>query len=75
MSFYKLVRYTSECVGGFNKMVWQIQQGGPWGGGGNQQGPWGGGSSGGPRPPDIEEVLRRGQDRFKKLFPGSGGGG
>ena len=56
-------------------MVWQIQQGGPWGGGGNQQGPWGGGSSGGPRPPDIEEVLRRGQDRFKKFFPGSGGGG
>ena len=57
-------------------MVWQIQAGGPWGGGGGQ-GPWGGSSGprGGPQPPDIEEVLRRSQDKFKKFFPGNGGGG
>ncbi len=46
--------------------------GGPWGGGGSGGGsggggPWGsgGGGGGGPRPPDLEEFIRRGQDRFK----------
>jgi membrane protease subunit HflK len=44
----------------------------PKGGGG--QGPWGSGSTGGgPRPPDIEELLRRGQDRFKSVMPGGVG--
>ena len=43
----------------------------PQGGGG--QGPWGSGSAGGPRPPDIEEMLRRGQDRFKSIVPGGVG--
>ena len=55
-------------------MVWKIQRGGPGGGngGGSGQGPWGGGSGpkGGPQPPDIEEILRRSQDKFKKFFPG-----
>src|SRR5438874_1602132 len=43
-------------------MPWQDKGGGggPWGGG---QGPWGRGP-GGQRPPDIEEFLRRGQERF-----------
>ena len=54
------------------------QRGGPWGGGGGGGGgPWGGGGGGGPRapqPPDIEEMLRRGQDRFKKFMPGGIGG-
>jgi membrane protease subunit HflK len=49
--------------------------GGPWGGGGGG-GPWGGGpqrpgSSGGP--PDLEELLRRSQDRLKRALPGGGG--
>jgi modulator of FtsH protease HflK len=56
--------------------------GGPWkptGGGG---GPWGqrpeGGGGGGNRPsgntpPDLEEILRRGQDRLKQVLPGGGG--
>jgi len=53
------------------------QGGGPWGGGnGNRKGPWGGGGSGGPpggmQPPDIEDIIRRGRERFKKLFPGNG---
>ncbi|NQV47659.1 MAG: FtsH protease activity modulator HflK [Rhodospirillaceae bacterium] len=45
----------------------------PWnqqGGGG--QGPWGGGPSS-PQPPDIEEILRRSQDQFKKFLPGGFG--
>jgi len=47
------------------------QGGGPWGGGGGQ-GPWGRGPGG--SPPDLEGMLRKGQDRFKKLFPGGLGG-
>ncbi len=51
-------------------MPWQNQGGGggPWGGG---QGPWGRGpSGGGQRPNDLEDLLRRGQDRMKGLMPG-----
>jgi membrane protease subunit HflK len=54
--------------------------GGPWGGGGSGGGgggggggnPWGGRDRGGPGtpPPDLEELLRRGQDRLRRLFPG-----
>ncbi len=53
-------------------MAWTPQGGGPFGGGG--QGPWGRGPSN-QRPPDIEDLLRKGQDRFKKLVPGGVGGG
>lgn len=63
-------------------MPWKNQGGGPWGGGGNGQGPWGGGSpggggggGGGQQPPDIEEMLRKSQDRFKNFLPRGGGGG
>ena len=54
-------------------MSWQNQGGGggPWGGG---QGPWGRGPSG-QRPPDIEELLRRSQDRVKRFLPGGFGSG
>jgi membrane protease subunit HflK len=51
--------------------------GGPWGGGGNNNGPWGGGGSnrgGGGNPPDLEELLKRTQDRMKTVLPGGGGG-
>ncbi|GGB36919.1 protease modulator HflK [Roseibium aquae] len=54
--------------------------GGPWGGGGgNSGGPWGGGPSrggggGGGTPPDLEELLKRTQDRMKSVLPGGGGG-
>src|SRR5262245_34159341 len=56
------------------------------GGGGGGGGPWGpgrgGGSNGsgpgprgfGSRPPDFEEMLRRSQDRFRRLLPGGFGG-
>jgi membrane protease subunit HflK len=47
--------------------------GGPWG-----QGPWGsgsGGGNGGRDQPDLDELLRRGQDRMRRVMRGGGGGG
>jgi membrane protease subunit HflK len=64
-------------------MPWNSQGGGgPWGGGGGNGGgrnPWGqrpqgGGGGGGGTPPDFDEIIRKGQDRLKRLFPGGGGG-
>jgi modulator of FtsH protease HflK len=60
-------------------MPWMSQggggSGGPWGSGGNRgpggQGPW----HRGPQTPDLEELLRRGQERFRKIFPGGSGNG
>ena len=50
-------------------MPWSNQGGGPWGSGG--KGPWGSGSqSSGPTPPDLEEILRRGQDKLRSILPG-----
>jgi membrane protease subunit HflK len=50
-------------------MPWKNQSGGPWGGG--PRGPWGSGpQSGGPTPPDLEELIRRGQDKLKSILPG-----
>jgi len=45
-------------------MAWNPQGGG--------QGPWGGGPSS-PQPPDIEELLKRSQDKFKQAIPGGFG--
>ena len=50
----------------------------PWsdndGGGG--RGPWGSGPGGrGPQPPDLEELLKRGQEQVKRYFPGGRWGG
>ncbi|MGX7741177.1 FtsH protease activity modulator HflK [Rhodopseudomonas parapalustris] len=50
-------------------MPWKNQGGGPWGSG--PKGPWGTGpQSSGPRPPDLEDLLRRGQDRLQQILPG-----
>lgn len=61
----------------------------PWnkdgGGGGNKgpwgQGPWGqgpggppGGGNRGPTPPDLDELIRKGQDSLKNILPGGAGG-
>lgn len=56
-------------------MPWSNQGGGPWGGGagGGGQNPWGRGG-GGPQQPNIEEMLKRSQDRFKRFLPGGFGG-
>jgi membrane protease subunit HflK len=47
--------------------------GGGWKGGGG--GPWGSGpQQRGPQPPDLEELLRRSQDRLRTALPGGGRG-
>ena len=57
-------------------MAWKPQGGGPWGGGGGGKDPWGGGgNAGGPGQPDIEEMLRRSQEKFKTMMPGGIGSG
>ncbi len=52
--------------------------GGGWKGGGGGGGPWGqggggSGGGGGGQPPDLEDMLKRGQDRMKQMLPGGGG--
>jgi membrane protease subunit HflK len=50
-------------------MPWKNQGGGPWGSG--PKGPWGSGpQSTGPKPPDLEDLLRRGQDKLQTMLPG-----
>lgn len=69
-------------------MPWSNQTGGGHSGGSNGSGggggPWGqgprgpqrpGGGGGGGQPPDLEEILKRGQDRLKNVLPGGGGTG
>jgi membrane protease subunit HflK len=63
-------------------MKWHSEPGGPWGTGPRGGGPWGGGGRGngpsgprGPQPPNLEELLRRGQDSFRRLLPGGFGFG
>src|SRR6201991_2068875 len=56
-------------------MPWSNQGGGPWGSGGGSKGPWGSGQQPtGPTPPDLEEFLRRSQDRLRSVLPGGLGG-
>jgi membrane protease subunit HflK len=67
---------------GDENMAWNSQGGGdgPWsrgpnGGSGGSGGPWGKGPGGGGQPPDIDEILRRGQEQLRRLLPkGSGNG-
>ncbi len=60
-------------------MPWSNQggggSGGPWGSG--PKGPWGGGPQpgGGTQPPDLEDLLRRSQDKLKTVLPGGSFGG
>src|SRR3984893_8552931 len=50
-------------------MPWSNQGGGPWGSG--PKGPWGSGSPpSGSSPPDLEDLLRRGQDKLRNVLPG-----
>lgn len=59
-------------------MPWSNQGGGGRKGGGNGGGPWGqgpwGSGGGGNQPPDLDEILRRGQDKVKRVMRGGGGG-
>ena len=45
-------------------MPWNNQSGGPWGAGGKN-----------PTPPDLEELLRRGQNKLRTVLPGGNLGG
>ncbi|MGD9614913.1 MAG: FtsH protease activity modulator HflK [Alphaproteobacteria bacterium] len=64
-------------------MIWKSEGGGPWGAGprgGGGGSPWGSGRGGpgsggprGPQPPNLEDILRRGQDRFRRILPGGFG--
>ncbi len=63
-------------------MPWQNNSGGPWGGGGGKdggRGPWGNGDrggnrGGGPQPPNLEDLIRKGQERMKQALPPGGVG-
>ena len=56
-------------------MPWNNSSDGSGSGGPGSKGPWNRGPTpgggGGMRPPDIEEMLRRSQDRLKRFLPGS----
>lgn len=61
-------------------MPWSNQSGGggPWGqrgGSGGGKSPWGSGPQGNGTPPDLEDILRRGQDRLRDFIPGGSMGG
>lgn len=49
---------------------WQPKNNGPWGQGPSGGGNGGGSGGGGQRPPDLEDMLRRGQDSLRKVMPG-----
>jgi membrane protease subunit HflK len=56
----------SNQSGGGGGGPWKNNPGGPWGQGPQQQGP---------TPPDLEELLRRSQEKLRSILPGGGGGG
>ncbi len=49
-------------------MPWNQNSGGGWKGG--PGGPWGQGPAGGGTPPDLEELLKRSQDKLRQAMPG-----
>lgn len=50
--------------------------GGPWGSGGGDKNPWGGKRGGGqPEGPDIDEIIRRSQEKIRRMVPGGGSSG
>ena len=52
-------------------MPWQNNQGG-----GDDRGPWGQGPrQGGSTPPNLDDIIRKGQDRMKGVLPRGFGGG
>jgi membrane protease subunit HflK len=71
-------RASNSEKAGTQHMPWTNNSGGgsPWGGGGRQGGPWGGG--GGPQlpqAPNVDELLRKGQDFVRRFLPRGFGGG
>ncbi len=60
--------------GGSNGGPWQPKGQGPKDQGPKDQGPWGRGPQGGGTPPDLEGLLKRGQERLRRSLPGGPGG-
>ena len=58
-------------------IIFNDNDSGPWGnnGGGNNQNPWGKRPQNTPNPPDVDEILRKSKDKFKKVIPSNFGGG
>lgn len=56
-------------------MPWSNQNGGGGGGWKSGGGPWGQGPSNQPPSPDIEEILKKSQDKLKQAMPGGAGSG
>ncbi|MEX1036604.1 MAG: FtsH protease activity modulator HflK [Sneathiella sp.] len=56
-------------------MPWNNQGGndGGWQGGGGNRGPWGQGPAG-QQPPNLEDIIKKGQERLKDIMPGGSGG-
>lgn len=52
-------------------MPWSSQNGGGWKSG-NNGGPWGKEPPGGNQSPDLEDILRKSQDKLKQAMPGGG---
>ena len=56
-------------------MSWNNQNNGPWGRPPGGPSPWGQGpGSGGGRPPDLEDLMRRAQGALGRFLPGGGSG-
>ena len=65
--------WNSEGGGGGNQGPWGQ---GPWGqgGGGGPKRPNQGGGGRGPNPPDLDDLIRKSQDKLKQVLPQGGGG-
>jgi len=57
--------WSNQSGGGGGGGPWGSKPGGPWGQGPQQQGP---------TPPNLDDLIRRGQDRLRTVLPGGGGG-
>jgi membrane protease subunit HflK len=60
-------------------MPWDNKNGGGWSGGGSGKNPWdssgrGRRPNGGGRPPEIDDLIRKSQDRMKNMFSGRSSG-
>ncbi len=57
-----------------DRMSWNPQGGGggPWGNGGGGNGPWGRGGNN--QNPDIDDLIRRSQEKLRRVLPGGPGG-
>lgn len=57
--------WSNQSGGGGGGGPWGSKPGGPWGQGPQPQGP---------TPPNLDDLIRRGQDRLRTVLPGGGGG-